>query len=208
MKSIADILVKHNIVRISFENPFLWASGIYSPIYCDCRELMSLTEARNEIVDGFMDLIKNKNLPTDMVAGTATAGIPWAAFVADRLEAPMLYVRAKAKDHGAGKMVEGRGVKDQHVLVIEDAVSTGGSSVKSAIALREELNATVEHIIGIFSWSTPKVAENEKENGIKFHVLTEFAEIVDSLEEAGRIDKDQRASLERFHNNPKEWWDK
>ncbi len=208
MKSIANILVKHDIVRTNFTKPFVWASGIHSPIYCDCRELMSLTEARKEIIEGFMELIKNENLPADAIAGTATAGIPWAAFVADRLEKPMLYVRAKPKDHGVGKMVEGRGEQDKNILVVEDAISTGGSSITSAIALRNELNATVNHILGIFTWSTPKVAENEVEHNVKFHSLTEFSEIAEALESAGKITADERASLERFHDNPREWWGK
>ncbi len=206
MKAIANILVEHNIVRTNFTAPFLWASGIHSPIYCDCRELMSLTNARNEIVDGFIELIERENLATEFVAGTATAGIPWAAFVAERLSKPLLYVRAKPKDHGAGKMVEGRGEQDKKILVVEDAISTGGSSIASAIALRKELNATVEHILGIFTWSTPKVAENEEEHNVKFHSLTEFSEIVEALEAAGKITADERVSLERFHNNPREWW--
>jgi orotate phosphoribosyltransferase len=208
MKSIANILVEHNIVRTNFTNPFVWASGIHSPIYCDCRELMSLTDARNEIVDGFIELIKKENLPTDSIAGTATAGIPWAAFVAERLAKPMLYVRAKPKDHGAGKMVEGRGEQGKNILVVEDAISTGGSSITSAIALRNELNATVAHILGIFTWSTPKVAENEMEHHVKFHTLTAFAEIAEALEAAGKITTEERASLERFHDNPREWWGK
>lgn len=208
MKTIANILVEQNIVRTNFTNPFLWASGIHSPIYCDCRELMSLTNARNEIVDGFAKLIANKNLPTEMIAGTATAGIPWAAFVAERLSEPMLYVRGKPKDHGAGKMVEGRGEQNKKILVVEDAISTGGSSIVSANALRKELNATVEHILGIFTWSTPKVAENEKEHHITFHTLTDFSEIVEALKRAEKINDEEEASLNRFHENPREWWNK
>lgn len=208
MKTIANILVEHNIVRTNFTNPFLWASGIHSPIYCDCRELMSITSARNEIIDGFIELIKEKNLPTEMIAGTATAGIPWAAFVAERLSEPMLYVRAKPKDHGAGKMVEGRGEENKKILVVEDAISTGGSSIVSANALRKELTATVEHILGIFTWSTPKVAENEKEHGITFHTLTDFSEIVEALKASGKISDEEEASLNRFHDNPREWWGK
>jgi len=206
MKSIANILVEHNIVRTNFTDPFLWASGIHSPIYCDCRELMSLTNARNEIVDGFIELIERENLATEFVAGTATAGIPWAAFVAERLSKPMLYVRGKPKDHGAGKMVEGRGEQDKKILVVEDAISTGGSSIVSANALRKELNATVEHILGIFTWSTPKVAENEREHNITFHTLTDFSEIVEALKAAEKISNEEEASLNKFHDNPREWW--
>lgn len=205
MKTIANLLVEHDIVRVEFENLFTWASGIKSPIYCDCRELMSIPEARQAVIDGFLELIKSEELATDAIAGTATAGIPWAAFVAQELNASMLYVRPEPKGHGAGKQVEGRGTTGSHILVVEDAVSTGGSSVKSADALRRELDATVTDILGIFSWSTPAVAEHEKNSGVKFRTLTHFDEIATALLESGKITEQQKDSLERFHANPREF---
>ncbi len=108
MKNIAQLLVEQNVVQTNFENPFTWTSGIKSPIYCDCRELISLPEARDGIIQAFLDLMEAQNLKCDYIAGPATAGIPWAAFIADRLKIPMLYVRSKPKGHGAGKMVEGK----------------------------------------------------------------------------------------------------
>lgn len=205
MQSIAQLLVEHDIVRVNFEEPFTWTSGIKSPIYCDCRELMSLVGARQEVVDGFVNLIREHKLSHDVVAGTATAGISWAAFVADRLDVPMLYVRSKPKGHGAGKMVEGRASLGRNILVVEDAVSTGGSSAVSAQALRDELEATVTHILAIFSWSTPLSNENEQKHGVKFLTLTAFDEIAEALLEAGKITQDQKESLERFHSDPAGW---
>ncbi len=205
MKEIAQLLVKHDIVRVNFEDPFKWTSGILSPIYCDCRELTGIVEAREIVIEAFMKLIKERSLAHDVVAGTATAGISWASFVADRLAIPMLYVRSKPKGHGAGKMVEGRSDHGQDILVVEDAVSTGGSSVKSVEALRNELEANITHILGIFSWSTPLSIENEKKHNIKFLTLTAFDEIVEALLEAGKITTEQKESLERFHDNPAEW---
>jgi orotate phosphoribosyltransferase len=206
MKTIAQLLVEHNVVRTNFTDPFTWTSGLRSPIYCDCRELISLTEARETVIQAFVELIKTNNFPDDIIAGTATAGIPWSAFVADRLNKPMLYVRGKPKGHGAGKMVEGRGERGKHILVVEDAVSTGGSSIVSAEALRRELDATVQHILGIFSWSTPASFENAKKANIEFHVLTEFHEITEALLAAGKISEDEKKELERFHDSPADWW--
>ncbi len=206
MKNIAEILVQHNIVKTNFKKPFVWASGISSPIYCDCRELISIPEARKEITDAFLDLISRENLSIDIVSGTATAGIPWAAFVADKLEKPMLYVRPKPKDHGVGKQVEGRGEKGKNVLIIEDAFSTGGSSIKSAEALRNELDATVEHILAIFSWDTPQLPVNAEKGKVKLWPLTNFAEIAGALEKFEKINDSECEELMRFHSDPAGWW--
>jgi orotate phosphoribosyltransferase len=205
MKHIAQILVDHNVVKINFENPFTWASGISSPIYCDCRELMSIPEARDIIVENFLKLINEEQLPTEVISGTATAGIPWASFVAQTLNTPLLYVRSKPKGHGAGKMVEGRCEHGQHILVIEDAISTAGSSIQSTNALREELGATVEHVLAIFSWDTPQSHENAKNANVILHPLTHFEEIVETLFASGKIDDAGKASLERFHSDPEGW---
>lgn len=216
MKSIAKLLVNENVVQVNFENPFTWTSGIKSPIYCDCRELISVPAARDQIVEAF--LAQMKRLDCDYVVGPATAGIPWAAFIADRLNIPMLYVRSKPKGHGAGKMVEGKvdpGIREgteslipgskPRMVVVEDAFSTGGSSIKSAEALRNEVDAEVTHILGIFSWSTPESITNATAANVRLEPLTEFHEIVEALMDAGKIDATQKASLESFHDNPMEW---
>ena len=204
MKNIAQLLVEQNVVQTNFENPFTWTSGIKSPIYCDCRELISIPVARDQIVAAFLKQIEA--LDCDYIVGPATAGIPWAAFIADRLKIPMLYVRSKPKGHGAGKMVEG---KVQHenpkMVVVEDAFSTGGSSIKSAEALRHEVDAEVSHILGIFSWSTPQSITNAEAAKVTLAPLTEFHEIVEALLAAGKITELEKASLERFHDNPSAW---
>lgn len=204
MKNIAQLLVEQNVVQINFENPFTWTSGIKSPIYCDCRELISIPEARDQIVEAFLEQIKT--LECDYIVGPATAGIPWAAFIADRLNIPMLYVRSKPKGYGAGKMVEGKVQHDKpKMVVVEDAFSTGGSSIKSAEALRNEVDAEVTHILGIFSWSTPQSVTNAEAAQVTLAPLTEFHEIVEALMNVGKIDEAQKASLERFHDSPAEW---
>jgi len=204
MKNIAQLLVEQNVVQTNFKDPFTWTSGIKSPIYCDCRELISIPTARDTIVEGFLEQLKD--LDCDYIVGPATAGIPWAAFIADRLNIPMLYVRSKPKGHGAGKMVEGKVTNpNAKMVVVEDAFSTGGSSIKSAEALRNESAAVVTHILGIFSWSTPQSVTNAEAANVTLAPLTEFTEIAEALLEAGKITADEKASLERFHENPAEW---
>jgi orotate phosphoribosyltransferase len=203
MKHVADILVHSGIVRVNFDDPFVWTSGIKSPIYCDCRELISLPRQRDLVVDEMVAKMKAVGDMPDIVAGTATAGIPWAALVADRLKVPMLYVRSKPKGHGAGKMVEGRVELDEpHIAVVEDALSTGGSALASVEALKKECAARVQYVFSIFSWDTPLAAKRSKEAGIHFFPLTSFKEIVDTLEEHGTITKAQQKDLYRFHEDP------
>jgi orotate phosphoribosyltransferase len=207
MKHIAQLLVDQHVVKTNFENPFVWASGIHSPIYCDCRELISQPHVRREIIKGFQSLIHQQKIPHEIIAGTATAGIPWASFMANELDVPMLYVRNKPKGHGAGKMVEGKGVLHKNILVVEDAVSTGGSSIVSVKALRNELQAIVEHVLAIFSWETKASSQKAKEVGIHFHSLTGYMEIVEALLESGKITPQEKNSLQKFHTDPQNWWE-
>lgn len=211
MKHIAELLVESNIVHTNFETPFIWTSGIESPIYCDCRELISLPEARNIIVEAFLSQLENSEC--DYIVGPATAGIPWAAMLADRLKIPMLYVRSKPKGHGAGKMVEGRvdaalqkslGEKPR-MVVVEDAFSTGGSSIKSAQALRDEAQAQVDEILGIFSWDTAQAKTNALAAQVKLSPLTEFNEIVEALVGADKITAAEKLILLDFKSNPAQW---
>ncbi len=208
MQSIAALLVKHDVVKVNFDQPFTWTSGIKSPIYCDCRELTGLVEARATVVTTMIEKINELGLKPDAVAGTATAGISWAAWVAGILNVPMGYVRGKPKGHGAGKMVEGLnknlGSKPQ-IVVVEDAFSTGGSSIKSAEALRSELNAEVKYIFGIFSWDTPKFFASQRQAGLEMISFTNFDEIVSALQAAGKISPTQAQSLQRFHEDPPNW---
>lgn len=208
MKTIAHTLVQNNIVKTNFTDPFTWTSGIKSPIYCDCRELIALPEARETVTNAMIEQIKTLETQPDIIAGTATAGIPWAAFVADKMNLPMLYVRSKPKGHGAGKMVEGRGETGKNIVIVEDAFSTGGSSIKSAEALRNELNANVTDIMGIFTWSTPLADTNANSANVQLHPLTNFEEITEALLEAGTISEAEKESLEAFHNDPAGWWKK
>ena len=131
MKQTAKDLLKINAVKLSPKEPFTWASGIKSPIYCDNRLTISYPEIRTRIAKGIAEIIKEKFPETEMIAGTATAGIPHAAWIAQELNLPMVYVRSKPKDHGRGKQIEGVLEKGQKTIVIDDLLSTGGSVLKA-----------------------------------------------------------------------------
>jgi orotate phosphoribosyltransferase len=167
--------------------------------------LISLPEARNVVVNAFIEELKSLGMEADYFSGTATAGIPWAAFVAERMEKPMLYVRSKPKEHGAGKMVEGRGEKNKKIVVIEDALSTAGSSIVSVQALRDELEAEVRYILAIFSWDTPEAPQKARAANVKLKPLTMFSEIVEALLVQKKITAEEKSVLEKFHKDPKGW---
>ena len=150
---IASDLLDIKAVYLKPEEPFTWASGIKSPIYCDNRKMIGSVEERNTIIEGFIELLNG--LDFDVVAGTATAGIPWAAFIADRINKPMAYIRSKPKDYGAGKQIEGPDVDGKKVVVIEDLISTGGSVIKAVEAVRRE-GGIVTDVAAIFSYEFAK----------------------------------------------------
>ena len=131
---------------MSIDPPFTWVSGIKSPVYCDNRRMIAFVEERKLVVEAFKKLIEEKGLKPDVIGGTATAAIPWAAFLAYDLGLPMIYIRPEKKEHGAGKQIEGHLDPGQNVLIVEDLISTGGSSVKAAEAVRNEGGCTVEDI--------------------------------------------------------------
>ena len=149
---IAEFLLDIGAVRLSVHQPFTWTSGIKSPIYCDNRMIYSHPVARNFVVQAIVDRVKHLHIEPDVIAGTATAAIGWAALVADRLGLPFVYVRSKAKDHGTKKRVEGDLQEGKHVAVVEDLISTGGSAVDTAEALRTEGKAVVTDVVSIFSY--------------------------------------------------------
>jgi len=136
-KNVAEILLEINAVTLNPKKPFRYASGILSPIYCDNRLIMSYPEKRRSIIEYLKILVEEKNLNFDVVAGTAIAGIPHAAWLAELLNKPMIYIRNKSKEHGKENLVEGKLDEDQNVLVVEDLVSTGGSSFGAVQGIRD-----------------------------------------------------------------------
>jgi len=204
-KRIAELLINIGAVQLSVDPPFTWTSGIKSPIYCDNRMLYSHPDARDFVVDAFVARIKALHIEPDFIAGTATAAIGWAALVAERMKLPFVYVRAKAKEHGAKKRIEGDLKPDQHGVLIEDLISTGGSSISSVEALREEGNATVSDIIAIFTYELLVSAEKAQQADIKLHPLSTFGILLDVALEQGRLGEEEVTKVQEFSRDPKKW---
>ena len=156
MKQVAKDLLNIKAVKLSPEEPFTWASGIKSPIYCDNRLTISYPEIRTRIAKGIAALIKEQYPDAQVIAGTATAGIPHAAWVAEELNLPMIYVRSKPKDHGRGKQIEGVLAPGAKTVVIDDLLSTGGSVLKAVSAAKNE-GADVVGVCAIFSYQLPSI---------------------------------------------------
>ena len=162
---VAKALFDVKAVKINVNEPFTFASGIKSPIYCDNRFVLGFSNERDVIVDGFVQAIDND---VDVIVGVATAGIPWASFIADRMKKPLAYVRNKPKDHGAGKQIEGAEVKGKKVVVIEDLITTGKSSLIAVDVLQKEEVADME-VKSIFTYGF----DTAKENYDKFNSISD-----------------------------------
>lgn len=207
-REISENLLKRGAVKVSIDPPFTWVSGIKSPVYCDNRKMISFVEERKAVVDGLITLMKEKGLSPDVIGGTATAAIPWAAFLAYELGLPMIYIRPEKKEHGAGKQIEGHLEPGQTVLIVEDLISTGGSSVKAAEAVRGEGGCIVEDIFAIVTWEIPKSKIRFEEAGIRLTTLTDYTNIIGLAAETGAIPEDQLEKVLQFKENPAEWGSK
>ncbi len=203
-KDIAKRLIDREAVKVQIDPPFTWASGIKSPVYCDNRKMIGFVGDREAIVEAFVKTIEEKGLEYNVIGGTATAAIPWAAFVAQVLHKPMIYIRPEKKEHGAGKQVEGYLESGSKVLIIEDLISTGGSSVNAAEAVREE-GAIVSDVLAIVTWEIPKAVERFNEAGLKLHTLTDYTNIIGLAAESGSIEQDKLQVVLDFKENPPEW---
>ena len=200
-KKIAKLLLKIEAVFLRPEEPFTWASGIKSPIYCDNRLILSYPDARKQVEAGLAELIRKHYPDCELLAGTSTAGIPHAALVAGILDLPMAYVRGSAKDHGRNNRIEGKVVPGQKVVVVEDLISTGGSVVEVVEALREA-EAEVLGIASIFTYGMQKGIDRLKEANVENNSLTNFSVLVKVAAEEGYISEDDIARLEAFQKNP------
>lgn len=203
MKGIAKILLKLKAVTLSPERPYTWASGIKSPIYCDNRLILSYPEDRKVVEDGLVDLIKEKYPDVEYIMGTATAGIPHAAIIADKMDLPMGFVRSSNKDHGKQNKIEGAKIKGAKVVVIEDLFSTGGSSIEAAKAL-EDGGYNVLGIVSIFTYNMKKAVENFKDSGFSHDSLTNFDELIEVAHEMDYIKESEIKKLKLFRENPQD----
>lgn len=197
-KEVAQGLLEVGAVELSPNDLFTWASGIKSPIYCDTRLTISYPKVRKTIAAGLAELIKENFPETEVVAGTATAGIPHAAWVSEILDLPMVYVRSKPKDHGRGNQTEGKLREGQKVVVVEDIISTGGSSITAVEALRRE-GAEVLGVVSVYSYMLPRAQENFDQVGVPYKSLSNFEALVQAAKENGSIQEEDIPGLLQWH---------
>ncbi len=201
-RETAKHLLDIGAVELRPQDPFTWASGVKSPIYCDNRLTMSYPTVRKAIAKGLADTIKEFYPHCEVVAGTATAGIPHAAWVSDLLELPMVYVRSKPKEHGQGNMVEGKVEPGKKVVVVEDLISKGGSVIQAAKGLRQA-GFEVLGIVAIFTYDLPQSVEAIEEAGFTFHTLTDFPALVEEAASSGAIEQGDLPMLKEWHEGLK-----
>ncbi|AHI56342.1 orotate phosphoribosyltransferase [Listeria ivanovii] len=203
-KQVAEQLLEIKAVFLKPNDPFTWASGIKSPIYCDNRLTLGFPKVRQFIAAALAEKIKENFGDVDVIAGTATAGIPHAAWVSDLLDLPMVYVRSKAKEHGKGNQIEGPISKGQKVVVMEDLISTGGSSLKAVEAL-EEAGAEVLGIAAIFTYGLDKGKKLLAEADTKLVTLTNYDELIEVALTNNYVSKEDMQTLKEWKQNPKTW---
>ncbi|ANE47398.1 orotate phosphoribosyltransferase [Paenibacillus swuensis] len=198
---IAQDLLHIGAVALRPKQPFTWTSGIKSPIYCDNRLTMSYPEVRERIADGFATLIHRLYPDAEVIAGTATAGIPHAAWVAQKLNLPMIYVRDKAKGHGKENLIEGQLQSGRKVVIIEDLISTGGSSIKAAQAVRAN-GAEALGVIAIFTYQLDRAAAAFADAQVPLHTLSNYGALAEQAMKAGAITTEELELMQSWRKDP------
>ena len=204
--ALASFLLQIKAIKLNPANPFTWASGLKSPIYCDNRVTLSYPQVRTFIREGFVKMCLDKFGKPDVIAGVATGGIPQGALVAQELGLPFVYVRSEKKSHGMNNQVEGIINSGQSVVIIEDLVSTGKSSLNAVEALREK-GAVVKGMLAIFTYGMEVAAENFKNNKCELFTLTNYNALIQKAAEENYIREDDLASLLEWKSNPQAWSD-
>ncbi len=202
---VAEILLKVNAVKLNVKEPFQYTSGLKGPIYTDNRVLISYVDERSVVVDGLVKMAEEKGLKPDYIAGTSTAGIPWAAFVAEIMGLPMVYVRSEPKGHGAGKQIEGYLPEGKSILVIEDLITTGGSALKTVEALRGEGKGIVHDVFAIFTYGTEKAENGFREASVAASTLTNVSVLLDVAVKGGNVTEEEAQQVREYFKNPQEW---
>lgn len=201
-KEIAADLLKIGAVHLRPDQPYTWTSGIKSPIYCDNRLTMSHPAVRRKIAAAFAATIRERFPEVEVIAGTATAGIPHAAWVSELLDLPMIYVRDKAKGHGRQNQIEGSLTQGQKVVVIEDLISTGGSSLKAAQVIQAQ-GGSVLGVVAIFSYQFSDAEALFNEAGIPYTTLSHYTALLEAARECGVISSEQETLLTEWRKSPR-----
>jgi orotate phosphoribosyltransferase len=203
-KKVAESLLKIKAIKLQPSEPFTWASGWKSPIYCDNRKTLSFPEIRTLVRDEFVKTVKAKYPQAEVIAGVATGAIAQGALVAQELGLPFIYVRSSPKDHGLGNLIEGDLKAGQKVVVIEDLISTGGSSLKAAEAVRAA-DAEVLGMVAIFTYGFP-VSENAfKEHKVELTTLSNYNAMIETAVATGYVKEEQVETLKEWRKSPDTW---
>ncbi len=189
-EKIAGILLSINAVTINTDEPYRYTSGLLSPVYSDMRLLMSYPKQRREVIEAWVELIKKQG-DFDLIAATATAGIPHGAWISDKMNLPMVYVRGEAKGHGKKNQIEGLVSEGQKVVIVEDLISTGKSSIETQAAIQQQ-KAQACDIVAIFSYTLPQSSENFKRAKVKLSTLTTFPVVVETAVKKGLMKPAQK----------------
>ena len=203
-RRVASALLEIRAIKLSPQDPFTWSSGWKSPIYCDNRLSLSYPEIRTLVKKGLSEGIQNRYPDVDAIAGVATAGIPQGALVADVLDLPFIYVRSKPKGHGMENMIEGKAEGGQKVVVIEDLISTGGSSLKAIDALRAA-GIEVLGLGAIFTYGFQTASDNFREANVDFFTLSNYGVMLEEAMHSSYITTDQAAALKEWNKDPAAW---
>ena len=201
---VAEFLLQIKAIKLQPANPFTWASGWKSPIYCDNRISLSHPQVRTFIRQKLAQLIQEEFGSVDVIAGVATAGIPQGVLVAQELGLPFIYVRSKAKEHGTGSLIEGEYRDGQRVVVIEDLISTGKSSLQAVMALRE-VGLSVVGLAAIFSYGFEEATQNFTEAKCRFKTLSNFNALINYASEHSIIAPNDVDMLNKWRLNPSQW---
>ena len=203
-KKIAHFLLQSKAIKLEPANPFLWASGWHSPIYCDNRKVLSFPFIRDYIKSEMCNVIFDRFPEAELLAGVATAGIAWGAMAADQLKLPYVYVRPKPKEHGLGNQIEGFYEKGQKTVVIEDLVSTGKSSIQVVDVLKEQ-GLDVIGMVSIFTYGFPAATEAFSKASLTYHSLTAYPTLIELAVEKGVISAGQQEILLKWRDDPAGW---
>ncbi len=203
-KEIAELLLKCEAVKLSPQSPFTWASGWKSPIYCDNRKTLAFPDIRRIIRKGLSELIKTYFHDAEVIAGVATGAIAQGVLVAEELKLPFCYIRSTPKDHGLENLIEGNLQSDQKVVIIEDLISTGKSSLKAVEAVRNA-GAHVLGMVAIFSYQFPIAEQNFASNGVKIYTLSNYSTLIETAIEKHYINAQWLEILQQWRNDPENW---
>ena len=201
---IANYLLQIKAIKLETEKPFQWSSGIYSPIYCDNRIILSYPKIRKLVCDCFVEIIKKKYNDTQLVAGVATGGIGIGMLIAEKLDLPFVYVRPQAKKHGRKNQIEGLIKKNIKAIVIEDLISTGKSSLNAVDALKKE-KVNVIGLISLFSYELEDAKKNISKSGLNYCSLSNFSDLIKIALSTNYINTKQKEEIFKWRLNPQKW---